>query len=142
MTQAFTKARIACAAALLAAPLVASCAAKRDTVVTTKRSVTIEEKTVAAPKAIDISIVNLHDEPAADPTQERVIGTIVNDGDKRVSGLSVQVNALDRTGNVVRSITTPPIAQTIDPAGGRATFEAFMPRDPEVAGYHAVAIAK
>jgi hypothetical protein len=142
MTRQLEKARIALAAALLTAPLVASCAAKRHETVVTNRSVSIQEKTLTAPKMIDISIVNLHDEPAADPTQERVVGTIINDGDKRVSGLSVQVNALDRTGNVVRSITTPPIAQSIDPAGGRATFEAFMPRDPEVAGYHAVAIAK
>jgi hypothetical protein len=142
MINELTKARMALAAALLATPLVASCAAKHhETVVSTQRSV-IEEKTLAAPKMIDISIVGLHDEPATDPTQERVVGTIVNDGDKRVSGLSVQVNALDSAGKVVRSITTPPIAQTIDPAGGRATFEALMPRDPQVAGYHAVAIAK
>jgi len=142
MTNELKKARLALAAALLATPLVASCAAKHhETVVTTKRSV-VEEQTIAAPKMIDISIVGLHDEPAADPTQERVVGTIVNEGDKRVSGLSVQVNALDGSGRVVHSITTPPIAQTIDPEGGRATFEALMPRDPEVAGYHAVAIAK
>ena len=142
MTHELRKARFALAAALLAAPLVASCAAKTHETVVTNRTVSIQEQRLAAPKMIDISIVGLHDEPAADPTQERVVGTIVNEGDKRVSGLSVQVNALDRSGNVVHTITTPPLAQTIDPAGGRATFEALMPRDPEVAGYHAVAIAK
>jgi hypothetical protein len=137
-----TKARVALAAMLLAAPLVASCAAKHHETVVSNRTVSVQQQALPAPKMIDISIVGLHDEPATDPSQERVVGTIVNDGDKRVSGLSVQVNALDRSGNVVRTITTPPINQTIDPAGGRATFEAFMPRDPEVAGYHAVAIAK
>lgn len=142
MTHESTKARIALAAVLLATPLVASCAAKHHETVVTNRTVSVQEQALPAPKMIDISIVGLHDEPATDPSQERVVGTIVNDGDKRVSGLSVQVNALDRGGNVVHSITTPPINQTIDPAGGRASFEAFMPRDPEVAGYHAVAIAK
>ncbi len=133
--------RAALAVAALAAPFVASCAAERQTTVVTRRTV-VEERTLPAPTAIDISIVDLHDEPTADPAKEKVIGTIVNDGDKRVSGLSVQLNALDRSGHVIRSITTPPIMQPIDPAGGRATFEAFMPRDPEVAGYHAVAIAR
>jgi hypothetical protein len=142
MIEESMKARIALAAVLLAAPLVASCAGKHHETVVSNRTVSVQEQALPAPKMIDISIVGLHDEPAADPAQERVVGTIVNDGDKRVSGLSVQVNALDRSGNVVRSITTPPIAQTIDPAGGRASFEAYMPRDPEVAGYHAVAIAK
>jgi len=52
------------------------------------------------------------------------------------------VNALDRSGNVVRTVTTPPLAQPIDPNGGRATFEAYMPKDDEVAGYHAIAIAR
>jgi hypothetical protein len=131
------------AAAALALPLVASCGPERREVVTQqRRTVSVQEQTMAAPKAIDISIVGLHDEPAADPAQEKVVGTIINDGDKRVSGISIRVNALDSSGNVVRTIVTPPLAQPIDPSGGRATFEAMMPRDPNVAGYHAVAIAR
>ena len=130
------------AAAAVALPL-ASCAAHHheEATVVSRRTV-VEQQALPAPKMVDISIVNLHDEPATDPSQERVVGTIVNDGNKRVSGLSIQVNQLDGTGTVIRSITTPPLAQTIDPAGGRAQFEAFMPRDPRVAGYHAVAIAR
>jgi hypothetical protein len=131
------------AVAALALPLLASCGPKHHEVVSERHTTTIQERNVAAPpRAIDISIVGLHDEPAADPAQEKVVGTIVNDGDKRVSGVSIRVNALDRSGNVVRTIVTPPLAQPIDPAGGRATFEALMPRDPAVAGYHAVAIAR
>lgn len=91
---------------------------------------------------VDISIVNLHDEPSTDPSQERVVGTIINQGDKRVSGLSIRVNQLDASGTVIRSVTTPPLAQTIDPNGGRATFEAMIPADSRSAGYHAVAIAR
>ncbi len=122
-------------------PLVAACAPKRHEVVT-RKTTSIEERTVAAPKMIDISIVGLHDEPASDPTQEKVVGTIVNEGDKQVSGLSIRVNALDGAGNVVRTVVTPPLAQTIEPSGGRATFEALMPKDDAVAGYHAVAVAR
>jgi hypothetical protein len=131
------------AAAVVALPLLASCGPERHEVVTQqRRTVSVQEQTLAAPKMIDISIVGLHDEPAADPAQEKVVGTIINEGDKRVSGLSIRVNALDGSGNVVRTVVTPPIAQPIDPSGGRATFEALMPRDPAVAGYHAVAIAR
>jgi hypothetical protein len=124
----------------LVIPLATSCAGRRETVVT--RNVTIEERTVPPPKMIDIAIVDLHDEPALDPDQEKVVGTIINEGDKRVSGFSIRVNALDSSGNVVRTITTPPLAETIAPSGGRTRFEAYMPRDPAVTGYHAVAIAR
>ena len=44
-------------------PVVASCAPQRHEVMTRQTS-TIEERTVAAPKSLDISIVGLHDEPA------------------------------------------------------------------------------
>ena len=130
-------------AAALALPLVSSCSAKRETVVTQHHEV-IEQRAAlpAAPKMVGISIVNLHDEPIADPSQEKVVGTIVNEGDRQVTGLTIQVNALDSGGTVIRTVRTPPLPQTIDPNGGRTTFEAFMPKDPAVAGYHAVAIAK
>ena len=95
-----------------------------------------------APTAIDVSIVNLHDEAAPDPADEKVVGTIVNAGDKPVSRIAIRVNALDASGQVVRTVTTPPLAQPIGPFGGRATFEATMPRDRAVAGYHAVAVAQ
>jgi len=139
-TQTYSRLAVLAVAAL-AIPLVASCGPKRETIVT-RRTVSVEQHAVAPPRMVDISIVNLHDEPTADPSREKVVGTIINEGDKRVSGLSVQVNALDGAGRVVHSITTPPLAQTIDPFGGRATFEAFMPRDPDVAGYHAIALAR
>jgi hypothetical protein len=126
----------------VAVPLVSSCAPKRQAVVSMETVTTIDEHTLPAPKMIDVSIVNLHDEPSADPSREKVVGTIINDGDRSVSRIAIRVNALDATGNVVRTVTTPPLSQTIDPFGGRATFETFMPRDPAVAGYHAVAIAQ
>ena len=94
------------------------------------------------PETVAISIVNLHDEPAADPEREKVVGTIINQGDKAVSRLSIRVDALDDIGNVLESTTTPPLAQTIDPFGGQATFEASIPRNPSVTTFHAVAIAR
>jgi hypothetical protein len=128
-------------ASAVALPLFSSCAAKRETVVST-RTVTVDEHTVSPPKMVDISIVNLHDEPTTDVLREKVVGTIINDGDRPVSRLSIRVDALDRAGNVVHTVTTPPLAQIIDPFGGRATFEGSMPRDGTVAGYHAVTIAQ
>lgn len=122
--------------------LTSACGPKRETVVR-HESVAIHQPAVPQPpRTIDISIVDLHDEPAPDPSQEKVVGTIVNDGDKAVSGLSIKVNALNSAGQIVRSITTPPLRETIAPGGGRTRFEAFMPADAAVAGYHAVAIAK
>lgn len=125
----------------LAILLVSSCSPRRESVVST-RTVTVDQRTLSAPQMVDISIINLHDEPAADPSLERVVGTIINEGDKAVSRLSIRVDALDSAGNVVNSVTTPPLTETIDPLGGRATFEAFMPRNPAVTAYHAVAIAR
>lgn len=130
------------AVATLVLPLAACSAHREERVVTSSRRTVVEEQAIPAPKMVDISIVNLHDEPTTDPSQERVVGTIINQGDKRVTGLSIRVNQLDGTGTVLRSVTTPPIAQTIDPNGGRATFEAMIPADPRSAGYHAVAIAR
>lgn len=59
-----------------------------------------------------------------------------------MTGLSIRVNQLDESGSVIRTVVTPPLAQPIDPNGGRATFEASTPRDARAAGYHAVAIAR
>jgi hypothetical protein len=140
-THTYSRKSFVLAVAALALPLVTSCGPDRR-VVTQRHVVTTTQPAEPAPKTIDISIVGLHDEPAADPAQEKVVGTIINEGDKRVTGVSIRVNALDSRGNVVRTVVTPPLAQPIDPSGGRATFEALMPRDPAVAGYHAVAIAR
>ena len=73
---------------------------------------------------------------------EKVVGTVINDGNGPVSQLSIRVDSLDHAGNVVHSIRTPPLAQTIDARGGRTTFEASVPQNPAVTTYHAVAIAQ
>jgi hypothetical protein len=127
--------------AALVVSLASACGPERQTVVR-RESVAIEQRAVPPPRAIDISIIDLHDEPSPDPSQEKIVGTIVNDGNKAVSGLSIRLNALDSSGQVVRTITTPPLRETIAAGGGRTRFEAFMPADPQVAGYHAVAIAR
>ncbi len=121
---------------------VAACSSHRERFVTTEERTVAVRQPVAPPKMVDITIINLHGEQAADPTQEKVVGTIVNSGDRKVSGISIRVNALDRAGNVIRTVTTPPLAHEIAPLGGKAEFEALMPQDDAVAGYHAVAIAR
>jgi hypothetical protein len=137
---------------LIALAIVAAgCAARETTTIrreTTVRTVpaapVVVETTTTETRAqmVDISIIDLHGEPAPDPSMERVVGTIINEGDRAVSRLSIRVDALDSAGNVVNSITTPPLTETIDSRGGRATFEASMPRNPAVTAYHAVAIAR
>jgi hypothetical protein len=91
---------------------------------------------------VDISVVDLHDEPATDPRMERVVGTIINHGDRPVARLKIRLDLLDDSGRLVNSVTTPPLDQTVAALGGKATFEASVPRDASVTTYHAVAIAQ
>lgn len=124
-----------------------ACAPRRDTVVSSTRTVIVEEGRPASPRMVDvprtdISIVDLHGEAADDPRMEKVVGTIINDGTRPVSQLSIRVDSLDHAGRVVNSVRTPPLAQTIDAGGGRATFEASVPQDSAVKTYHAVALAQ
>ena len=118
------------------------CSAKRETVVSSTKTVTMEEGRVTPPSMVDISVVDLHDEPTSDARMEKIVGTIINHGDKPVSRLTVRVDSLDGQGRVVNSVTTPPVAQTVAALGGRASFEASVPRDALVTTYHAVAIAQ
>ncbi|MFN8601597.1 MAG: FxLYD domain-containing protein [Candidatus Binatia bacterium] len=122
-------------------PLLASCSAERhETKVATRQ---VRETVVTPlPPMTDISIVDLHDEPSGDAATEKVVGTIVNHGDKAVSQLSIRVDAMDSTGRVVSTVTTPPLAETIPANGGQADFSALMARNDAVTTYKAVAIAR
>lgn len=122
-------------------PLVASCSAERREQRTTAVQVR-ETTTTPLPPMTNITIVNLHDEPSSDPSSEKVVGTIINNGDKAVSSLSIRVDAMDGSGRIVNSVTTPPLAETIAANGGQAQFSAIMARDPAVTTYKAVAIAR
>ena len=117
-----------------------SCAAQRETSTSTVR--VKEVTTTPLPAMTDISIIDLHDEPATDPSSEQVVGTIVNHGDKAVSQLSIRVDAMDGSGRVVNTITTPPLAETIAANGGQARFSATMAKNAAVTTYKAVAIAR
>ncbi|MEW6270376.1 MAG: FxLYD domain-containing protein [Thermodesulfobacteriota bacterium] len=122
------------------AALATSCGGTRETeVVRTQR--TVVQQPIPEPRMTDISIYGLHEQPAS-AGSVNVVGTIVNHGDRPVSQLRIRVDSLDQTGRLVRSIDTPPLAQTIDPNGGTATFQATVPDDPSVTTYHAVAIAR
>jgi hypothetical protein len=128
--------------AALAIFVFAACGAKRETIVSSTHTVTVDQGKPSPPRMVDISIVDLHEEPAADPQMEKVVGTIINQGERPVSKISIRIDLLDDAGNLVNSVTTPPLAQTIAALGGRATFEASVPRNPAVTTYHAVAIAQ
>jgi len=131
-----------CVVAFAVAVPLAACTSKRDVVQTTETVTNLDNHRLPPPKQIDVTIRNLHDEPAADPTQEKLVGTLVNDGDRAVDQVAIRVEALDRSGNVIRTVKTPPLSQTIEPFGGQATFETSMPQDRVVVGYRAVAIAR
>ena len=122
--------------------LLSACGAERETTVV--RHTTIEQRAAQPPpRMAAISFLDLHGEQSVvDPSKERVVGTIVNHGDKPVSRLSIRVEGLDAGGGVVTSVVTPPIEQTIDPLGGRIQFEAFLPYSSSVQAYHAVALAR
>lgn len=118
-----------------------SCGGSRRTeVVRTQR--TVVQQPIPEPRMTDISIYDLREQAGAAPGQVNVVGTIVNHGDRPVSQLRIRVDSLDRTGRLVGSVDTPPLAQTIDANGGTATFQATVPDDPAVTTYHAVAIAR
>ena len=121
--------------------LVASCSADRE-LTTASRQVREVVVPPSPPRMTDISIVNLHDEPSGDPGTEKIVGTIVNHGDRAVSQLSIRVDAMDASGRVVGTVTTPPLAETIPANGGEADFTALMAASPEVTTYKAVAIAR
>jgi hypothetical protein len=111
---------------------------------------TVEQTTVAKttvpppppPTFTAISFTDLHPEPSADPSTEKVVGTIINSGDRPVSKIAIRVEGKNDAGQVLTSVVTPPLDQTIDAYGGRATFEANLPRVASVTTYHAVAIAR
>jgi hypothetical protein len=128
--------------AALAIVVFAACGAKRETIVSSTRTVTVDQGQPSPPRVVDISIVDLHEEPTADPRMEKVVGTIINQGERPVSKISIRIDLLNDAGNLVNSVTTPPLAQTIAALGGRATFEASVPRNSAVTTYHAVAIAQ
>jgi hypothetical protein len=136
-----TAARVAVIVVAGLLPLVVSCSAERREVQSSTRQVR-ETVVTPLPPMTDISIVNLHDEESGDPASEKVVGTIINRGDKPVSQLSIRVDAMDGSGRVVGTVTTPPLAQTIAANGGQADFSAMMARNPAITTYHAVAVAR
>lgn len=127
-------------AGVAAIALLASCGAERHETMRTVQ--TRETSVVPPPRMTDISIINLHDEPSTDPATEKVVGTIVNNGDRAVSQLTIRVDALDGTGQVLNSVTTPPLEETIAANGGMGQFTAQMSKNPAVTTYHAVAVAR
>jgi hypothetical protein len=124
--------RAAASAALLAlALLLISCAAEQRE---------IEQLTTSKPMT-DIAITDLHEEPTDNAAFVNVVGTIVNHGAKPVSQLSVRVDVMDTFGQVLDSVVTPPLAQTIAPNGGQAQFSVRM-SSMHLVTYKAFAIAR
>ncbi|HEY8518186.1 MAG TPA: FxLYD domain-containing protein [Candidatus Binatia bacterium] len=91
----------------------------------------------AAGGGTGLVIVDLHAEPASDPSLVKLVGTIVNKTDQPVSRLSVKVEARDAQGRALTRVITPSLSDTIPPQGGTALFEANLPRSNLVHDYFA-----
>jgi hypothetical protein len=128
------------AASVATLALLAGCGSERRSV--SEQTMVSRTVTPPPPTMTAISFDDLHPEPSADPSREKVVGTIVNNGDRAVSKIAIRVDGKNDAGQVLTSVTTPPLDQTIDAFGGRATFEANLPRVESVTTYHAVAIAR
>ncbi|MEW6270741.1 MAG: FxLYD domain-containing protein [Thermodesulfobacteriota bacterium] len=90
----------------------------------------------------EIIIVDMHEEPASDPSLVKVVGTIVNKTDRPVSRLSVRVEARDAQGRALTRVIAPSLSETIPAQGGTALFEASVPRSKLVNNYYAEVIAQ
>jgi len=123
--------RGAAVAVMLSLALLISCAAERQEV---------EQLTTSTPMT-DIAITDLHEEPTDNAAFVNVVGTIVNRGDKPVSQLSVRVDVMDSVGQVIDSVVTPALAQTIAANGGQAQFSARM-SSMHFVTYKAIAISR
>lgn len=93
-------------------------------------------------KIADIVIVDMHEEPASDPSLIKVVGTIVNKSDRPVSRLSVRIEARDAQGRALSRVIAPSLSETIPPQGGTALFEASVPRSNLVNNYYAEVIGQ
>ncbi len=99
-------------AAILALTLLASCAAvQRD---------------LATPVATGIVVTDVRSQPAENAAFTDVSGTVVNDRDTPVSGVTVRVQQIDYAGQVLDSVPATLSSQTIPPNGGRVQFSARM----------------
>lgn len=130
---------LACLACL---PLLAACAAQREQSTRTVTETVIGEADAMPPATTDIAIVELREEPADDPAFVKVVGTVVNHGDKPVERLTVRVEALDAQNRALTRVSTEAAEVVIPANGGTGTFEASVPRSAATTRYHAQAVAR
>jgi hypothetical protein len=120
MTHVGRLSRIAVTASMAIA--LASCAGQQHVTTTT----THVEETLTAPAASGgVSIVNLHAEPAENTSFVNVTGTVVNDSSALVSP-TIRVDMMDTFEQVMDSVETQTLPQTIAPNGGQAQFSVRM----------------
>ena len=101
----------------------------------------LSEEAIAAPERLDVAIIDFHETPSADRKTLSVTGTLVNRGTRTTSSVHVHVEALDKNGTVVASVSPVPSTQLIAP-GSTATFSAAFENRPEIDRYHAEAISR
>lgn len=99
------------------------------------------EEQLKPPERLDVAIIDFKETPSAERGTVLVTGTLVNRGTRTTSDVRVHVEALDKTGAVVASVSPVPSTQLIAP-GSTASFSATFENRPEIDRYHAEAISR
>ena len=94
------------------------------------------------PGLTDITVIDMHEAPASDPSLVRIEGTVVNHSNAEVSHVVVRVEARDILGRALTRSNVPALTEPIAAGGGTSGFSATMPRSTTIHDYHAEVIAK
>lgn len=121
----------------LAFLVLAACTTARRDVSTGMQSV----EQVTAQPASGVAVTDLRVEPTENSAFVNVAGTIVNQGSAPVSGVKVRIDVMDSAEQVIDSVVTPPVAQTIAANGGQAPFTQRM-SSVHLVHYRAIAITR
>lgn len=100
------------------------------------------EENLPAAKSTQIQITGLQQTPTDDGKHVVLTGTLVNQGTKATSQLSIRVSGLDEQNHEVQSIYAVPRSEHLAAGGGMTTFTTTVDNLPEVKSYHVEAIAK
>lgn len=96
----------------------------------------------AAPAVMtDIVIVDLKEDPGADPSLVRLTGTIVNRSKEDAVRLQVRVEARDSVGRALSRVVVPALNDVIPP-NTSSSFDASLPRSPSIHDYHAEIVTR
>ena len=138
--------RVAAAAALVASLAFAGCVAVQDEPIDEMADLPPVQIPTPVPTqspvvVTDIVIMDLKEDPAADPSLMRLSGIIVNRSKQDAVRLQVRVEARDALGRVMSRVVVPAQNEVVPP-GTSSSFEASLPRSTAIHDYHAEIVAR